>query len=184
MKNRGGRKEASSTDDHSLQCQGGGCCCLSVGADIGSSEEEEEGGSFTPVSHQVQQQQEGGRDYLLVICCRLTVLQPTQTKDSVSVTRLLQTLLYSQSLDFFSDVYNLSLCLSPITDHPVEAEHLIKTSSWRLERRQIRDARCTTIMIFVGELCPRFLKPVKSESFVFVPVLIDILTRKQNMDLT
>lgn len=183
MKNRGGRKEASSTDDHSLHRQGGGCCCLSVGADIGSSEEEEEGGSFTPVNHQVQQQ-EGGRDYLLVICCRLTVLQPTQTKDSVSVTRLLQTLLYSQSLDFFSDVYNLSLCLSPITDHPVEAEHLIKTSSWRLERRQIRDARCTTIMIFVGELCPRFLKPVKSESFVFVPVLIDILTRKQNMDLT
>lgn len=90
MKNRGGRKEASSTDDHSLHRQGGGCCCLSVGADIGSSEEEEEGGSFTPVSHQVQQQ-EGGRDYLLVIFCRLTVLQPTQTKDSVSVTRLLQT---------------------------------------------------------------------------------------------
>lgn len=91
MKNRGGRKEVSSTDDHSLHRQGGGCCCLSVGADIGSSEEEEEGGGFTPVSHQVQQQQEGGRDYLLVIFCRLTVLQPTQTKDSVSVTRLLQT---------------------------------------------------------------------------------------------
>ena len=113
------KTEASATDDRSLHRQGGGCCCLSVG-----------GGGRGRQLHTCQSSgaAAGGRPRLpVVICCRLTILQQTK----VSVTPLCVSLLRCETCR----------CLSSFTDHSVEAEYLLKTASWQLERLQICDAQ-------------------------------------------